>query len=59
MRLLFSLIAKPERYEITIIFFPLELRLALRSSPRTNLAFLRRLALFSPVWLLLEASSLR
>jgi hypothetical protein len=36
-----------------IIFFPSELRLALRSSPRTNLAFLRRLALFSPVWLLL------
>jgi hypothetical protein len=59
MRLLFSLIAKPERYEITIIFFPSELRLALRFSPRTNFAFLRRLALFSLVWLLLEASFLR
>jgi hypothetical protein len=49
MCLFFSLIAKLERYEITIMFLPSELRLALRSSPRTNLAFLRRLALFSPV----------
>jgi hypothetical protein len=49
MRLLFSLIAKLERYEITIIFLPSELRLALRFSHRTNLAFLRRLALVSPV----------
>jgi hypothetical protein len=30
-------------------FFPSELRLALRFSPRTNFAFLRRLALFSLV----------